>query len=137
MPSANLDLVRSILVADERGDYSSTAWAHPDIEFVIADGPSPGIWSGLAGMSEGWRELASAWESFSTSAQEYRELDGERVLVLLHRSGRGKRSGLELQALGSEGAALLHVRDGKVKRLVVFMDRKRAFADLGLAPESG
>jgi hypothetical protein len=28
---------------------------------------------------------------------EYRELDGERVLVLLGRRGRGKASGLELK----------------------------------------
>jgi ketosteroid isomerase-like protein len=130
--SANLNLVRTILVANERGDYRSTTWAHADIEFVIADGPSPGTWSGLAGMSEAWRELASAWEGFSTSAQEYRELDRARVLVLLRRSGRGKRSGLEVQALGSEGAGLFHLRDGKVNRLVVYMDRDRAFADLGL-----
>jgi hypothetical protein len=30
---------------------------------------------------------------------------------------------------------LLHVRSGKVRRFVVYLDRERAFAELGLAPE--
>ena len=86
--SGNLDLVRSILTANERGDYSSMKWAHPDIEFVVADGPSPGRWSGRAGMTEGWLDMANAWEELRTTADEYRQLDGERVLVQLRRSGR-------------------------------------------------
>jgi hypothetical protein len=66
---------------------------------------------------------------------EYRELDDERVLVLLRRSGRSKTSGLELGGSGSEGAGLFHVRGSKVTRLVVYWDRQHALADLGLTPE--
>jgi hypothetical protein len=38
--SANLEVVRSLYAARERGDWSSTQWGDPEIEYVIADGPS-------------------------------------------------------------------------------------------------
>jgi ketosteroid isomerase-like protein len=133
--SANLDLVRSIYAAWERGDYSSAEWADPEIEFVYADGPSPGSWTGLASMAERWRDWLIAWEDFRTGAQGYRELDDERVLVLSHFSGRGKTSRVELGQSQTKQANVFHVRDGKVTRFVVYWDRERALADLGLAPD--
>jgi hypothetical protein len=60
------------------------------------------------------------------------------VLVLAHYSGRGKASGLELAEVYTQGgASLSHIRDGKVVRLVVWFEREHAFADLGLASETG
>jgi ketosteroid isomerase-like protein len=136
MTSANLDLVRSMYEAWEQGDWSSSEWAHPDIETVMADGPAPGSWTGLAGAAEGWRDFLNAWEEYSAQAEQYRELDDERVLVLIRRSGRGKRSGIELGQLASEGAVLYHVWGGKVTRQVIYFDRARAIADLDLPSET-
>jgi ketosteroid isomerase-like protein len=134
-PSANVDLVRSIFAAWERGDYDSAEWAHPQIEFIWADGPNPGCWSGLAGMAVGMRSYLIAWDDARIGdVDAYRELDGERVLVLYRVSGRGKSSGIELGQLGvaARQAQLFHVRNGSVTRLVVYFDRERALADLGL-----
>ena len=135
--SGNLDLVRSLYAAWEHGDFGSAEWAHPEIELVIADGPAPGNWSGLAGMAGGMRDFLIGWEDFRGWADEYRELDGERVFVLTHFSARGKTSGLEVGEMRTKGAHLFHVRDGKVTKLVIYWDRNRALADLGLAPEAG
>ena len=135
--SSNLDLVRSILADCERGDFHSTKWAEPEVEYVIADGPAPGRWTGLADMEEGARQYLRGWAELRALADAYRELDDERVLVLTRRSGRGKASGLELERLGTRGATIFHVRDGKVTRHVMYYDRDRAFADLGLEESSG
>jgi len=130
--SENLDLVRSIFSARERGDFSSAEWADPEIEYVFADGPSPGTFTGLAGMAQAMRELLSAWEGFHAHVDEYRELDDERVLVFACWKGRGKTSGPELDALSIHGVNVVHLRDGKVTRIVFYYDRSRALADLGL-----
>jgi ketosteroid isomerase-like protein len=137
MASANLELVRSIYPAWERGDYRWADWVHPEIEFVIADGPSPGRWMGSAGIAEGWGALLRAWEGYHCYAEEYRELDSERVLVLAHFSAHGKRSELDVGQISTRTAHLFHVHGGTVTRLVVYLDRERAFADLGLAPGDG
>jgi ketosteroid isomerase-like protein len=134
MASANVELVRSIFAAWERGDYSSAEWAHSEIEYVIADGPSPGSWNGLTGMAEGVRDWLSAWEEYRIEPDEYRELDDERVLVLDRYSARGKRSGVEITPTRTTAAHLFHVRGGTVTRLIVYFNRERALADLGLAP---
>ena len=136
MSSANLDLVRSILTPWERGDFRSVEWADPEIEWVVVDGPEPGRWTGLAGMAQSYREWLSAWEDLRIQVEEYRELDDERVLVLVRLSGRGKSSGLDVGQLMSRGADVFHIREGKVIKFLLYWDRERAFADLGLTAES-
>src|SRR5215207_8935408 len=125
MSQENVEVVRSIYAAWERGDFTSAEWAHPGIEYVEADGPAPGGSTGLAGMAEVFRDWLSTWEEWRVEAEEYRELDPERVLVLFHFSARGKTSGLWLGQIGTKGASLFHLRGGKVTRLVQYLDRER------------
>jgi hypothetical protein len=87
-------------------------------------------------MAEAWLDVLSAWEDARAGAEEYRELGSERVLVLDHRSGRGRTSGLEVGQVRRRGATLWHVCDAKATSLVIYWDRDRALADLGLTPEA-
>ena len=133
MSQENLELVRSISAAHERGDYASAVWAHPDIEYVIVGGPTQGSWKGRAAMARAAGDLLSAWDEHRTVVEELRPLDEQRVLMLGYTTGRGKTSGVELDAAQRQVAALFQVRDGKIIRHVIYMDRADAFADLGLA----
>ena len=131
--SANLDLVRSIFADWERGDYFSRAdWVDPEIEHVLVGGPDPGNWKGATETGEAWREFLSNWQEYRFKAEEYNQLDGERVLVLFRVFGRGKTSGLELGQFQQGGACVFQVRDGKVTRLVAYRERDRVLADLDL-----
>jgi ketosteroid isomerase-like protein len=137
MSQSHVELVRSIYAAWERGDFSVVEWAHPDIEFVSADGFEGGTRTGLAGMAQAWRDWLGAWEDYRVEVEEFRELDRERILVLMLHCGRGKTSGLDAGQLGGEakraGANVVHVRDGKVTRLVLYWDRERALEAMGLS----
>ena len=131
--SENLDLVRSICAPWERGDFSSAEWAHPEIEFVTADGLTPGSCRGRAAMAETYASgNLSAWEDARFLVDEYSEVDPERILVLAHYSGRGKTSGLDLSQMPTNVAALFHVAGGRVTRLVIYWQADHALADLGL-----
>jgi ketosteroid isomerase-like protein len=127
MASANLDLARSIYATWERGDFSSVAWADPEIEFEIVGGPDPGNWTGVAGMAEGWRQWLGAWHDYIAEPDEYRELDGEHVLVFGRMRGRGKTSGVDVEM---EFANVLFIRDSKVIKLCLYANREGALIDL-------
>jgi ketosteroid isomerase-like protein len=130
--SENLDLVRSIYADWERGDFRSTNWADREIEFVIAEGPARGTWTGVAEMAIAWRNFLGSWADFRAVAERYHVVDDERVLVLNHLSGSGRTSGLDVGEMRTEGAQLFHVEGGKVTRNVCYTERAAAFADLDL-----
>jgi hypothetical protein len=117
--SENLDLVRSICAPWERGDFSTTAWADPRIEWAFPDGFSPESSTGQTGLGERFRGWLAAWDGVRFEATEFRELDHEHVLVLGRYYGRGKTSGFELGQVRSQVAAVFHLRVGKVTRLVL------------------
>jgi ketosteroid isomerase-like protein len=131
--SENLDLVRSLFAAWQRGDWSPIEWADPEIEFVIAAGPDRRTVQGLPAMAEGWREFLAAWTGYGVQADEIRELSDERVLVLLHAVGRGRSSGVELNQTSTQGANLFHLSGGMVTRLTIYFDHTHALDDLRLA----
>jgi ketosteroid isomerase-like protein len=130
--SENLDLVSSIYAATSRGDFSTAEWADPGIVVELIDGPSPGRWSGLAGLAEAFRAILDAWADFRIDVDEFRELAHGCVLVLDRYSGRAKASAIQLAQVKPRGVTVFDVREGKVTRMTIYWDRNTGLADLGL-----
>ncbi|HME03534.1 MAG TPA: nuclear transport factor 2 family protein [Solirubrobacteraceae bacterium] len=130
MSQQNVDLVRSLLAEWDRGDFRSREWAAPGVEFVLADGPEPGRWHGVAGLAAYWRDFLRHWQGFHVSADSVRELDDGRVLAFLRLSGRATASGVAVQ---QPATAVFRLDDGKVTELLYFNDREGGLNDLGLA----
>ena len=134
--SENLDLVRSIYANWESGDFSRIDWADPDIEFAWPEGLDAGPGGrGRRALTEGWRTTLAPWDNLSVTAEEYRELDDELIIVLHRVRARGKMSGLQIEEDLTKGAVLFALHQGRVRRLVTYLRRDRALADLGLTPE--
>jgi ketosteroid isomerase-like protein len=133
MSQENVELVRSIYRDWERGDWSSVAWADPEIEFVMADGPETGRVTGVAEMGRSWSGRLRPWEDFQVRPEEYRELDDGRVLAFTRGRGRGKTSEVIVE---DRGANIFEFRDGKVAKLTIYFDRANALADLGLEEQA-
>jgi ketosteroid isomerase-like protein len=130
--SPNVKLVRSIYAPEERGDFSGSSpvdWAHPEIEHVTVEGVDAGSVTGQSGLTQAVRNWLSDFDDVRLEAEDYCELDGDRVLVLNKLSGRAKRSGLHVD---QKGAEVFEIHDGRVTRIVQYVDRVRALADLGL-----
>jgi hypothetical protein len=51
-------------------------------------------------MAQGWRTFLSDWGEYRFEVEEYRELDDERIVVLLSIAGRGKTSGWSSEQSG-------------------------------------
>jgi ketosteroid isomerase-like protein len=125
--SENVEIVRSILAAWEKGDFSSADWADPEIEFEAVGGPDESRWQGIAAMSEAWGGMLDQWDDFRSIAEEFRELDDGRVLVLMHNEGRGKGSGITIsEAIAAKSANLFELRGGRVTRLTIYWNREEA-----------
>jgi hypothetical protein len=129
MSGGNVELVRSIYADWERGEFGRTDWADPGIEVEALNQFETGVFTGLAEFARFWRGHIGAYQDWGVAAEEFRELDDERVLVLVEQRGRGRTSGI---AVTLKSANVFHVRDGHVVRLVMDGDRENALADLGL-----
>ena len=137
MTAWNVEFLRGVYAHWERGEFGSVDWADPDIEFAIADGPSPVRVTGIPAMARAWGETISSYEGLTVAAEEYREVDSERVLVLTRNQGRARGSGFDIGRILTPGANLFHIRDGRIVKMVLYFNRENVPADLSPSDPGG
>jgi ketosteroid isomerase-like protein len=107
-------------------------YMHEDIEWRPALGPGGVEGSVYRGRDayERWlrTELFEVWDEFRGENLEFRELPGDRILLLGELVAKGKASGLEIRTPFGQ---IAHLRDGMVIRLDAFADHDAALAAAG------
>jgi ketosteroid isomerase-like protein len=130
--SENLDLVRSIFGAWERGDHGSSEWAHPEIEYIWADGLSRGRWKGLEAMAGALGGHGSGRGGISAQRRTATACSMTSACWSSTASaGAARQMTVGVGDLMTKGASVWSIKGERVTRLVLYWDRDRALADLG------
>jgi ketosteroid isomerase-like protein len=131
MSAADVEVVREMLEAFNRGDYErSTALLHDEIEMYQApEVPDSDTYVGKDGFLRGFTRWLSGFERGFQFAPEELVDCGDRVFARVMLRGVGRGSGVELD---QEIFHVYEVRDGQVSRVRAFFDRDDAREAAGL-----
>jgi ketosteroid isomerase-like protein len=111
-----------------RGDFSRSDIFDTDIGVESFGMGEPIEAHSYEGFVQVMRDWLGAWERpITVQADEFISA-GDRILVLVRWSGRGKGSGAQIEA---EGAHIWTFRNGLVVHIGVYRDRDQARAALG------
>ena len=123
----SLEKLESLYEDWGRGDFSHGEIFAPEMvteSFGMGEPIRADSYDGFITVMRDW---LSAWERPLTVEAEEFLTSGDRILALIHWTGRGKGSGAPLEA---RGAHLWTFREGLVVRLEVYRDRDEARAAL-------
>jgi ketosteroid isomerase-like protein len=133
--AANLEIVtRGIDAFNRRAVDALADLTTSDHEFFpallwVVEGSS---YRGREGIERYFVEISDAWEEIQIVAEKIRDL-GDRVLVLGRLEGRGRGSGVVVDA---PLAFVVDVRGGKMSRTRGYVDHAEALRAAGLAQEA-
>ena len=130
MSQENVEVVRHMCEAFLAGDLAAALDVlHGDVTW---HGTIGGIEEGRTAhghdeVIEEFVESLRDWERHSLEAEDYLDA-GDRVVVLWHEVGRGKRSGVEVE---TRTAVVYTVRGNQVVEVQGYMDRRQALEAVG------
>jgi uncharacterized protein len=126
MSQQNVEVVRQTFEAYNRGDYAeAAALLAPDVVWEIGQ-EVPAL--GPDAVRRMWDRWDSAWDDLETVPEDFIDA-GDKVVVTVHYTGRGRASGI---VLDDRLFDVYTLRDGKCVRKVEFKERSEALAAAGL-----
>jgi ketosteroid isomerase-like protein len=125
---ADIRLLREVYAEWARGDFHRSDFFGTEVEFST-DYPELATYRGPAEVARGWQAWLSAWDGFTTAAEEFIPAGDGTYVVLVHLSARGKGSGVPIEM---DGANIVRVADDRIVYLRLFASRGEAMELAGL-----
>ena len=113
MSRENVDIVRSVFSAFERGGVDEMLAASSDDLITQRMGLDGAIYHGKEGFLQATADWIEDFEDWTLTPQEFLDA-GESVVVRTHQTARGETSGVEVE---SHIWFVFEMREGKVTRL--------------------
>jgi ketosteroid isomerase-like protein len=132
MSQGNVEVVRALLGAFDRGDYEATLEGlDPEIEWHAPPGVTIGqeVYRGRKEVEKGFAEWLGPWDAHRFELEEMLD-HGDDVVVCGIQIARGGGSGVEVRLPTFHVVTL---RDGKITRHRSFHDRAEALEAAGLS----
>jgi len=132
MSQENEALVRRFEDSWAGGDLGAAqACVSADFEFDWTNsiGPFVGVYEGHDGLARFWKELQETWDDFAPYALETIECGPDQLITVNLVSGRGKGSGIPVQA---QGVMLWTIRSGQIAKVKLFQTKADALEAVGL-----
>lgn len=131
MSQDNVEIVRRLMTAWEAGDYDTAMSFYAD-DAIYEPGPKAigaAQFTGRANVEGGFADWFRAFDSYWT--ETLRLIDaGDDVVQLLREGGRGKASGVPVEA---QPALVYTVRSGEIVRVRGFSAHQAALEAVGLS----
>jgi uncharacterized protein len=125
MSQENMEVVRELFLAVETDDFATALGLFDaEVEWLAAEG----TYHGIEGVGASFIEWMEPWEEHRIEAEEFVE-GNDQVLVTIHLTARGGQSRMEIDQRFFQ---VYTVRDGKISRMVEYVDRKLAREAVGL-----
>jgi ketosteroid isomerase-like protein len=125
MSEENVEIVRGLFAALDDQDWEAAlGFFDPEVEWS----PTEGTFHGPEGVVSSLAEWLEPWEEHHIEAEEFMEA-GDQVVAVIHLTGRGAGSGMEIDHRFFQVYA---VGNGLIIRMVEFVRRAEALEAAGL-----